>query len=190
MISEKNEDAYSIMIDKYQPLISKYAEQYYQKYDNRGIEKEELIQEGILGLINAINTYKIQDNCIFYTFASLVSKREMERYLKKNMRNKQLILTTATSFTESIGIEDLVLEDTLYNISDNVETAIYDNYYEMLLYNFKYELSPLQSQVYELRLNNFSNKEISILLDINYKSVDNSIRLVKDKFKIYMQRYV
>ena len=55
------------------------------------------------------------------------------------------------------------------------------------MYNFKYELPEVQSQIYELRLNNFTNKEIAKLLDITYKRVDNSIRLMKIKFKNYIQ---
>lgn len=190
MISENNEDAYTLMLDKYRPLVNKQADYYYRKYNNRGIEKEELIQEGIIGLINAINSYMSQDNCIFYTFANLIIKREMERYIKKNMRNKQLILTSATSISELIGKDNLVLEDILSKDADLVENIIEDSYYKKILYNFKFELSDNQSQVYELRLNNFSNKEISALLDISYKSVDNSIRLMKIKFKKYIQKYL
>jgi RNA polymerase sporulation-specific sigma factor len=190
MISESNEDAYSLMLDKYHPLVLKHAEYYVNMYNNRGIEKEELIQEGTIGLINAINAYMNQEDCIFYTFANLLIKREMERYIKKNMRNKQLILTSSVSIFESIGIDDLVLEDTLFDIADSVESIIEDTYYRKVLYDFKFELNDIQSQIYELRLNSFSNKEISILLDIKYKTVDNCIRLMKIKFKNYIQRKI
>jgi len=188
MISENNEDAYSLMIDKYRPLIRKYVDYYYQKYKLQGVDKEELFQEGVIGLINAINSYMEKEICLFYTFATLVVKREIERYVKKTIRNKHLILTNATSFYDSIGTHDLYVEDTLYNEYDNVEEKIKDKYYEKVLYNFKFELNDIQSQVYELRLNNFSNKEIAKLLDITYKCVDNSIRLMKIKFKNYIQR--
>lgn len=187
MISENNEDAFSIMIDKYQPLINKYASYYAKKFQVQGIEKEELIQEGIVGLVNAINSYMDQDRCIFYTFANLIIKREMERYIKKNMRIKHLLLSNATSISESIGVDDLIIEDTIYDEKDLVEMLIENNYHEKILYDFKYELSDIQSQIYELRLNHFTNKEIAKLLDISYKSVDNSIRLMKNKFKIYIQ---
>lgn len=190
MISENDEDAYSMMLDKYQPLISKYADYYIKKCDNPGIEREELIQEGTIGLINAINYYMEKEDCLFYTFANLVIKREMERYIKKNMRYKQQILTNATSIHEVIVNRDIRLEDTLFKELDLVEMISNDIYYKKVLYDFKYELSNTQSQVYELRLNNFSNKEISILLDINYKSVDNCIRLMKEKFKKYIQKYL
>lgn len=190
MIYESNEDAYSLMIKKYEPLIAKQVAYFYHKYKNFGIDKEELFQEGIIGLINAVNSYKIQDKCIFYTFASLVIKREMERYIKRCTRNKNLILTLAASTNELIGKDDLVLEDTLYIASDNVEYVASNNYYDNILYNFKYELNDLQSQIYELRLNNFSNHEISKLLDINYKYIDNAIRLMKVKFKNYIQSYL
>lgn len=187
MISENNEDAYSMMIEKYKPLIRKYASYYYQKFKHQGAEKEELIQEGIVGLINAINSYMDKEICLFYTFVVIVIRREMERYAKRLTRNKNLILTNATSFYDLVGTHDLYIEDTLYNEYDTTERKISDNYYDLIIYNFKYELSDLQSQIYELRLNNFSNKEISKLLDITYKSVDNSIRLMKIKFKNYIQ---
>lgn len=190
MISENNEDAYNVMIEKYKPLIIKYADYYSRRFKVQGIEKEELIQEGLVGLTNAINSFNEQDKCIFYTFANLIIKREMERYIKKNMRFKHLLLSNASSFSESIGLEDLILEDTIYNEKDMVEILVNDNYYEKILYDFKYKVSDIQSQIYELRLNHFSNKEISILLDISYKTVDNNIRLLKNKFKIYIQSLI
>jgi RNA polymerase sporulation-specific sigma factor len=190
MISENDENAYSMMIDKYQPLINKYADYYIYRYNNHGIEKEELIQEGTIGLISAINNYAEKEDCIFYTFANLVIKREMERYIKKSMRYKQQILTNATSINETVFNEEIILEDTLFNEVDLVENISSEIYYRQVLYRFKYELTSLQAQVYELRLNNFSNKEISVLLDINYKSVDNCIRLTKEKFKKYIQKYL
>jgi len=189
MISENNEDAYSLMLNKYQPLIGKYADYYIERYNNRGIEKEELIQEGTIGLINAIHYYMEHEDCLFYTFANLVIKREMERYIKKNMRYKHQVLTNATSIHDTIVKEDIFLEDTLFKDQDLVELITEDIYYQKILYNFKYELSNIQSQVYELRLNNFSNKEISKLLDITYKTVDNCIRLMKEKFKKYIQKH-
>lgn len=187
MISENNEDAFSLMIEKYRPLIEKYANYYLRRFKVQGLEKEELIQEGTIGLINAVNSYQDQDKCIFYTFASLIIRREMERYIKKTMRNKHLLLSNATSISEKIGNEDLIIEDTLYSEKDLVEISIEDHYYETILYNFKLELSDTQVQIYELRLNHFSNKEIAQLLDLNYKTVDNSIRLMKNKFKLYIQ---
>lgn len=190
MISENNEDAYSIMIDKYKPLIVKYADYYVRRFNVQGIEKEELVQEGIIGLCTAINSFNEQDKCIFYTFANLIIRREMERYIKKNMRLKHLLLSNAASFSDSIGMDDLIIEDTVYNEKDMVEILVNDKYYEKLLYDFKYELSDIQSQIYELRLNRFSNKEISILLDISYKTVDNNIRLLKNKFKLYIQSHI
>ena len=190
MISENNEDAYSIMIKKYQPIISKYADYYLEKFDGRGIEKEELIQEGTIGLINAIHYYMEDEDCLFYTFANLIIKREMERYIKKNTRYKHQILTNASSIHDLIVSDELTLEDTLFDNMDLVENISNEIYLKKALYDFKYELSDIQSQIYELRLNSFTNKEISILLDLTYKTVDNCIRLTKEKFKKYIQKYL
>ena len=83
-----------------------------------------------------------------------------------------------------------MLEDTLFDDKYLVENISNDIYFKKVLYDFKYELSDVQSQIYELRLNSFSNKEISILLDLTYKRVDNCIRLTKEKFKKYIQKYL
>lgn len=190
MISENSEDAYSMMIEKYQPIIIKQADYYLKKYAGHGIEKEELIQEGTIGLINAIHYYMEEEDCLFYTFANLIIKREMERYIKKQTRYKHQILTNATSIHGLIVGDDIMLEDTLFDDKYLVENMSNDIYFKKVLYDFKYELSDVQSQIYELRLNSFSNKEISILLGLTYKRVDNCIRLTKEKFKKYIQKYL
>ncbi len=190
MIEEKSEDAYYLMIDKYIPIIKSMADVCMKKYPSYNMDKDELIQEGILGLLNAINSFTERRNCIFYTYALVLIKREMYKHIKKCSRGKNLILTLSKSISDDIFENELFLEEALYDKKDLVEEKVLSNYYESLIYNFKYELSSKDSTIYELKVNNFSNKEISLLLAIPYKSVDNSWRIIKKKLVNYIQERI
>ena len=61
---------------------------------------------------------------------------------------------------------------------------------ELKRLDFKYELSDRQALVYELKFNNFTNKEIASLLDLNYKSVDNALKLIRQKIRKYISREI
>ena len=154
------------------------------------MDRDELIQEGTLGLLSAVDSFSERKNCIFYTYAILLIKREMLKYMKKCSCSKHLILTLSKSISEVVFDNELYLEDTIYNNKDLVEEKVLSNYYEELLYYFKYELSYKESSIYELRINNFSNKEISILLDLSYKTVDNNWRLIRKKLLDYIQQRI
>ena len=91
MISENNEEAYSMMLEKYQPLIGKYADYYIGKYDNRGIEKEELIQEGTIGLIKAINSFNYDKGIRFATYAVRCIQNEILMCLRSEKTKKEFL---------------------------------------------------------------------------------------------------
>lgn len=186
MISERDEDAYNTMYDKYYPLISSLARKYYKSYANYGIDYDDLYQEGLVALNNAIKEFDEKNNCLFYTYTLVCVKREMERLVKKSIRLKHMVLNNALSLEQSIGDNDLYIEDIIEDVKENISVN-FDNRtsYKKIL-DLKYELSDRQSMVYELKLNNFSNKEIAVLLDISYKAVDNSLKLIKGKLKKYV----
>ena len=63
-----------------------------KKFENTGIEIEDLYQEGMLGVVMALNDYNSSDT-LFYTYASLCIRREMERLVKASKRKKRLTET-------------------------------------------------------------------------------------------------
>jgi RNA polymerase sporulation-specific sigma factor len=190
MIGEKSEDAYYLMINKYIPIIKNAADLCIKKYPSYNMDKEELIQEGIIGLINAINSFTENKNCIFYTYALVLIKREMYKHITRCSRGKNLILTLSKSMQETLCDDELFFEDTLYCKKDLVEEEVLAKYYEEIIYNFKYELDGKASSIYELKMNNFNTREISILLELSYKSVDNSWRIIKKKLVNYIQEKI
>lgn len=177
-IRENDEIAYDTLFDKYSFIVNKLAYEYYLKNRNVGIEMDDLCQEGFFAIAMALRDYN-QDSSLFYTYVLLCIKREMERYIKYSKRNKQMILNNAISLNTPIDEEkELFLEDVVASSNNLEETVIFADFYkELLLY--KHNLNFEESLVYELKINQFSNKEISELLDISYKKVDNYLRKIR-----------
>lgn len=177
-IRENDEIAYNVLFDKYSFIVNKLAYEYYLKNKNIGIEYEELCQEGFYAIAMALKDYN-QDSSLFYTYVSICVKREMERLIKFYRRNKQMILNDAISINTTIGNDDsLFLEDVISSGISSEDVFMSDYRYEKLQM-YKHELAFEESLVYELKFNKFSNKEISALLDLPYKKVDNYLRKIK-----------
>ena len=183
-IKENDEIAYNTMFDKYSFIVNKLAYDYYCKNKNIGIEYEDLCQEGFYAVSMAIKDYD-QDNSLFYTYVLICIKREMERLVKAGRRNKQMILNNAISINSAIDLDDsLFLEDVIAADTD-VESFVISEELFKELFLYKHELSFEESLIYELKVNRFSNKEISLLLDISYKKVDNSLRKIRQMLLKY-----
>lgn len=177
-IRENDEVAYNVLFDKYSFIVNKLAYEYYLKNKNIGIEYDDLCQEGFYAIAMALKDYN-QDSSLFYTYVSICVRREMERLIKFHRRNKQMILSDAISINTNIGNDNsLFLEDVISSGISSEDVFMSDYRCEMLLM-YKHELSFEESLVYELKFNRFSNKEISLLLDLPYKKVDNYLRKIK-----------
>lgn len=178
-VKENDTVAYNLLITKYSNLVDMLSKKYLKANQNIGIEYDDLYQEGMMGIFQAIKNYN-QNDTLFYTFASLCAKREMERLIKGFRRNKQMVLNDSISFNESINDSGNVLEDLL--ASDFILEDQYISYcgYKDLL-DLKYEFSQIDSYVYELKINNFSIKEIAILLELTYKNVDYRLHKIRKK---------
>ena len=188
LIGEQDELSYDILHTKYHPVISKMAKKYLEYNKNIGLEYEDLYQEGVCGLENALSDYN-ENTSLFYTYAVLCIKREMERMIKTYRRHKHSLLNEAYSINDSINdIGDIMLEDTLYQESSVTENIFISEYYCELIRVFKYELSDIDSSILELRMNGFSSKEIGVLLDMSRKNVDSHLRQIRKALKKYQNK--
>lgn len=177
-IRENNEMSYFSLFDKYIPLAKKVAYHYYVKCKKYGVELEDLYQEAYYGISVAINTYT-DDKSLFYTYVLFCIRSKVVVYIRKFSTLKCNFLNNAISLDYALDdTGEIVLEDILSN-DFSVEEKYFQNFLVKKIYAYKYDLPYLASLVYELRLNNFSNKEISVLLDIPYKKVDNTLTTIK-----------
>ena len=184
MVSENNdEDAKKIFFEKYDNIIRMKASKYSKFVSSKGFDFNDLFQEGRLGLTQAINDYKNQKNVKFYTFANLCIDRQIASFLRNIAREKHQVLNNSISLdstTNTIGrpITELILDDK--NIDP--EESFIEMEEKTELYNkIEKKLSSMENDVFNLRTQGFTYKEISQLLNITEKSVDGAIVRIKSK---------
>lgn len=185
-INEKNEDASEIMFKKYQPVIKECATKLYEKAKSVGIEFNDLMQEGMLGLSSAIDNYSEQLDTHFYTFAKTCIKRKMISYIGRLSCQKQLSLNSSISY--DFNDED-AYKSNYYLIDYNNPEKIAENneIINIVLKEANNKLSNLEKNILKLRLKGYNYKEISKYLNKECKAIDNAVQRIRMKLKNTLQ---
>ena len=181
LAQEQNEDAINMIHEKYQPLIRKKSQKYLKYLKNKGIELSDLIQECTIALEEAIYKFNSNDDGSFYTFANLCMDNQIMSEIRKQNRIKYKPLN------ESIPLEDDTENNLIDFIGDNSKNPELDilsneDFKELYLTIIK-ELTDLEECVFNLKVQGFTYKEISDILDKDDKSIDNAIQRIKIKIK-------
>lgn len=182
LIAEKDEDAYNSIYNKYKNIVKIQANKIYKSSKYIGVSYEDIYQAGLYGLNMAINNFDEKEGTLFYTCANTFITREMVVFIRNHSRCKHNILSDSISLNTEIDEDGNVILDFIESQNNNINDY-YENVYVKEIIDFKYELPFMQSLIYELRINNFTNSEIATLLNIKYKAVDNAMRSIKDKLK-------
>jgi len=184
-IYEKSDEAIEIMHDKYYPLIKSTALRLINLCRNKGVELSDLIQEGRIGLNNAIEDYKDHKDASFFTFARMCIERRMLSYIRQNNANKHSLLNDSISF--EIDDEDdktMIIEPLLEDQSYNPEEQLIQKERELLFMGkIKNNLTDLENKVFELRIDGYSYERISNELNVEKKAIDNALQRIKIKIK-------
>lgn len=182
-IHEGNEDANNILIKKYEPLINKVALRMLPYCKSNGLELEDLVQEGMIGLNHAIERYQEQEDTLFYTYAKKCIERKIISVVLSSNRSKNRVLNESVSYDNEENLIIKYLQDkTPSPLEEMVNIEIEKN----LLKKFKENLTDFEEQVFELHISGFKYKEIAKILDKTPKSIDNTIQRIKTKLKKQM----
>lgn len=181
-----SEDANEILLYKYRPLIVSEAKKYI-KYSHGGLDLNDLIQEGLLGLNDAINSFRNEKEANFGTYAKICVQRKMTNLIKSTMSYKNKILN------DYIPIDNDDEEPIDYILADNSSNPInmvedYD-FQTRILSKMDDKLSDIEKEVFELKLNGFTYKEIANLLEKDTKVIDNCIQRIKTKLKKILEEF-
>ena len=179
-----NEDANEILIYKYRPLTINLAKKLI-KYCNGGIDINDLIQEGLVGLNEAINSFREDKETNFGTYAKLCIERRMYSLVKSTRTYKNKILNESISLEDD---EENNIDKFLIDNSNNPSDMIEENdYQEKVEKELNKQLTDLEKQVFELKKNYFNYKEIADILEKEPKVIDNTIQRIKTKLKKIMK---
>ncbi len=175
-----SEEANEILLYKYRPLIVSLAKKYI-KNSKGGFDLNDFIQEGLLALNDAINSFRDELDANFGTYAKLCIERKMNNLIKSSKTYKNKILNEYVSLEDDLEKPiDLYLADNSNNPSD----MIIDFEAEKdLIEKLKNSLSEKEKEVLEYKLKGFKVKEIAEILNRDIKSIDNCVQRIKLKFK-------
>lgn len=179
MAQESNEDAVNILNKKYESLINSRATYFYNRSDKKGYDYNDLYQEALLGFNEAIYRYDQDNNATFYTFASVCIDNKLMTFLTKNNTGKVTFYNDAVNYDDVK--DNLVGND--YSYSDPLDMALDKERYEEILVKIKGILTDRELSVFELKIQGLSIDEIVEVLNINHKSVYNTLVRIKNKIK-------
>ncbi len=176
------------IIERYKGLVRKKAGSMFIL----GADKEDLIQEGMIGLYNAVRDYDAGRDASFYTFADLCVSRHMYKAVEAGNRKKHAPLNSYISIYEdeteesgSGGIPEMIAamadkspEDVLIDReqAENLEMSIYDS------------LSDFERKVLNLRLTGLNYNDIARILGRDEKSTDNALSRIKVKVRKILEK--
>lgn len=171
------------LMDKYKNLVKSKAATMYIL----GADREDLIQEGMIGLFKAVRDYDSGRDASFYTFAELCISRQMYTALQASGRKKHTPLNSYVSIYQEHDEEEngAKLIDALENKKErNPEEIVIDKEnVETIEKIIETDLSPFERQVLELSMTGMGYVEIAKLLGKDGKSTDNALTRVKSKIR-------
>ncbi len=179
--------AIEFLISKYRNFVKAKARSYFLI----GADREDIIQEGMIGLYKAIRDFKGDKLSSFRAFAELCITRQIITAIKTATRQKHIPLNSYVSLNKPIYDEDSdrTLLDVLAGtkITDPEELMVNREEYHDIEYKMGEILSDLELQVLTLYLEGKSYHEIAIELRRHVKSIDNALQRVKRKLERYLE---
>ena len=160
-----DEDAYSELISRHLPSIRRLA----AIYKTSPADRDDLISEGILGLMSAIKSYSPDKGASFATYAGVCANNRIINALKKQQRiqGREGSFEEITAETH-LSPEKIVLDrEALREVFSEIET----------------NLSELEREFFWLYLEGASYNETAKLLGVDYKTVDNALARVRRKLR-------
>ena len=157
-----------------------------------GADKEDILQEGMIGLFKAIRDYDEEKTVSFRAFAELCVTRQIITAVKAATRQKHIPLNSYISLNKPMSEEDpdKTLMDMMKNshISDPEQLIISKEEMKLIEEKTKEMLSEFETRVLSLYLKGYSYNEISEKLCKHPKSVDNALQRIKRKFEKYLEQ--
>ena len=173
--------ALEFLIDKYKDLVNMKVSKFFMI----GAEKEDIVQEGLIGLFKAVKSYNPDKQNSFKTFANLCIERQLITAIKSSNRQKHMPLNSYLSLN---GVayeddEDSNLMDIFnaHQIEDPLDTITKKEYYKTVESAIDKSLSTFEKQVLDRYMQGESYVQIAEKLDTPVKSIDNAIQRIRKK---------
>jgi len=176
-----------VLIERYKPIVKRLARTYYIV----GADRDDLVQEGMIGLYKAVVDYRSDMGTRFRSFAHLCMVRQITDAVRGALREKQRPLNQALSLDQTVVDEegeerfmiDLLADET--SLSPE-ERAVDSSAEKELLALIEGWLSKMERKVLVLYLKDYDYREIAEKMQVSPKAVDNAIQRIRRKIREHM----
>ena len=184
MYRQDKERGSHLIVEQYRRLIWSIVFKFQGAMHQMGISKDDLFQEGMLGLLEALECYREDLNVPFTNFACLCAERQMRSLIRKYSGQNFGIIHNSISLDQSLVSDDsMVVMDTIAN------SDVYGDPVWMFNYNFRLEqaqaqireFSDFERSVLNYRMRGMSYNDIAEACCVSYKKVDNTLQKLKRK---------
>lgn len=172
-----DEIALGIIFENYKPFVKAKSQMYYL-LDG---DKEDLIQEGMIGLFHAIRDYREEEGG-FRSFAQLCITRQIYTAITKAGRKKNEPLNSSLSI-DGQESEESAASQMISTQGQPEEEVIFKESVELLFETLKLELSPFEYAVFQGIQEGKNYKEIADALGKESKAVDNALQRIRRKIR-------
>ena len=173
--------AQNYLLEKYRTLVSMKANRFFLI----GAETDDMLQEGMIGLFKAMQSFDLEKNNSFKTFANLCVERQLITAIKTSNRQKHIPLNSSFSLNSSAfddNDDTTVLEVLETNfVEDPLDTITKREYMEFIESRIDKNLSKFEKQVLEKYIEGESYIDIAEKLNSPVKSIDNAIQRIRKK---------
>ena len=176
LAQEGNEDAINLIYQKYKPIIVKKSKNAIVLANHHGIDINDIMQEGFIGLEEAIDSFSQDTAATFYTFAMICIDRQILNYIRKMTGGKDKPLNEAINITENI--EKMVDDGTnieLSFIGKDSDTKMAKEIREML--------TDFERKVFDMKIKGYSFDEMGKILNKDKKSIYNTFQRIRLKIR-------
>ena len=174
-------EALECLLNKYKELVNIKV----SKYFIIGAEREDIVQEGMIGLYKAIKNFELDKQNSFKSFASLCIERQLITAIKTSNRQKNIPLNSSLSLNTAVyENEDDVSLMEFFNsktTEDPLDTITKKEYYKFVGNKIDESLSDFEKQVLTRFVAGDSYVKIAEKLDAPVKAIDNAIQRIRKK---------
>lgn len=183
LIYDYNEEANRILHEKYYKIIKIKVAKYRALAKRIGLDTCDLMQEGLLGLEEAINSYRDNKDMKFSSFANMCIERQILSVVNYHSRKKHTFLNDSCSIDAEDEKGRTMLDYSLKSDIDPLMMMEKEEEKNSIYDLMTKDLSKLEKEVFELKLNGLDYREIARLLNKSYKSIDSALQRIRVKLK-------
>lgn len=185
-IKKGNKEAFNTIYEDHKKMIYKIIYSHKLEKGDFVMDIDSIFQEGSIALYNAVFSYKEEKGMSFTSYAYMVIRGRINTYIRDTYKQYE----EENSSIENTRNIDFLISKSAYYISENPVEYYREMEFRRKLSEFVSKLSNEDKQIFTMRSEELSYKQISERLNTNTKHIDNRLSVLRKKLKKYIKDYM